>query len=72
MNLQQLRLNVAMTQAEIGVALRVSPTTVTAWEVSRAKPRLVFIRELARIYGVTIAEINAAIEATKAEASPKA
>lgn len=69
MTLQQLRLSVAMTQAEVGVALRVSPTTVTSWETGRKIPRLINIRELAHIYSVTIAEINAAIEATQTEAN---
>lgn len=65
MTLKELREAVARNQVEVAAECRVSTTTVSAWERGAVKPRLIHVRELARIYHVTIAEINSAIAETE-------
>ena len=65
MTLKELRESHALTQTEVAAHCRVTVTTVSAWERGTAKPRLVHIRDLAKLFNVSIDEINKAIEETE-------
>ena len=63
--LKELRERKLMTQMEVAVALRVSVASIGVWENGRSMPRLLYIRELAKLYNVSPEEIQEAIKAAQ-------
>ena len=68
MTLKQLRERQAFRQVDVASRCNVAVQTVYAWEKGQSQPRPPHIRALAEMYGVTVAEIKAAIDETAAEA----
>ena len=63
--LAQLRIDNALTQEELAKKIGVTRETIITWENAYNRPRPSHIRLLVEVFGVSIAEINAAIEASK-------
>jgi DNA-binding XRE family transcriptional regulator len=68
MTLKELRESHAMTQLELAYKCGVSINTIVAWEKGTSQPRLTNVRELAGVFNVSIAEINAIIADTEKQA----
>ena len=63
--LAQLRLALALTQAELAEKVGVTRATILIWENAHYQPHPQHVRLLAEVLGVSIAEIYAALEASK-------
>ena len=55
--LQQLRKNKGLTQEELAERLFVSRTAVSKWESGRGYPGIDSLKELSKLFGVTIDEL---------------
>lgn len=62
MLLKVLRVLARKTQAEAALAVGVSQVTVSKWESGKFKPSASARAKLATAYGVTVAEINEAVD----------
>lgn len=58
--LYELRKYNGFSQQELGERLGVARQTVARWESGKATPDAVFLREIARIYGVRVSELLSA------------
>ena len=63
--LVQLRLDNALTQEELAKKIGVTRETIATWENAHNRPRPLHIRLLVEVFGVTISDIYAALEASK-------
>lgn len=63
--LRQLREAVRLTQLQLANELGVTPSTIYNWERGRGEPRARQLRQLARIFAITVDELLAAVEATE-------
>ena len=64
MLLKVLRVLAKKTQAEAALEVGVSQVAVSRWESGKYKPRASAREKLAAAYGVTVAEINEAVDGT--------
>ena len=64
MTLRQLRERVSYRQKDVAERCDVAVQTVYAWEKGESRPRPQYVRALAEMYEVTIAEVQAAVEAS--------
>lgn len=62
MLLKVLRVLARKTQAEAALEVGVSQVTVSKWESGKFKPSASTRAKLAAAYGVTVAEINEAVD----------
>ncbi len=46
-----------LTQTQLANMLHISPAAVSKWEVEKGTPRVSVLRELTRLYGVTMEEL---------------
>lgn len=67
MKLKELRENAGLRQADIAKKLRVRVSAVSNWEHGLNGIASKYIKTLARLYGVTAAEIRAASEQAQAQ-----
>lgn len=65
MLLKVLRVLARKTQAEVAFEVGVSQVTISKWESGKFKPSASSRAKLAAAYGVTVAEINEAVDHTK-------
>ena len=63
-DLLDLRLDAGLTQQKVASALHIQPCNVSFWEHGHTRPHPLRRRQLARLYGVSLKEIDAAIEAS--------
>lgn len=63
--LRQLREDLALTQTELGKMLGVTKQTIWGWESGNVYPYPGHIRKLAEIFGKSVPEIRAALQASK-------
>jgi transcriptional regulator with XRE-family HTH domain len=68
MTLKELRESHALRQVDVAAKLRVAVQTVSDWERGAKTPRLVHIGDLAKLYQITVAEVNQAINETQKQA----
>jgi DNA-binding transcriptional regulator YiaG len=61
-NLKQLRELQLLSQRDVAVALKVTPHTVSAWEMGTKKPRMANMRALKTLYKVSIEQITKAVQ----------
>lgn len=52
--IKQLRMEAGILQADLAQQLKVRQNTVSTWETGRSEPDLDALRELSRIFGVSI------------------
>jgi transcriptional regulator with XRE-family HTH domain len=52
--IKDLRLSKHLTQKELAQLLNVKPTTVSGWELGRNEPSIDTLKDLARIFGVSV------------------
>lgn len=71
MKLKELRENAGLRQADIAKKLRVRVSAVSNWEHGLNGIASKYIKTLARLYGVTAAEIRAASEQAQAQRSSR-
>ncbi len=64
--IRELRDEKGWTQLELANQLGVTPSTVYNWERGRFEPRLTQLRDLARVFGVRMDEIDFVPEAESA------
>lgn len=64
MTLKDLRENLAYNQTYVAGYCGVTEVTVSRWENGQNEPRPHQIRMLSQLYGVSIADVRAAIRAT--------
>lgn len=62
MLLKVLRVLARKTQAEAAFEVGVSQVTISKWESGKYKPSASSRAKLAEVYGVTVAEINEAVD----------
>ena len=60
--IKDLRLSKHLTQKELAQLLNVKPTTVSGWELGRNEPSIDTLKDLARIFGVSVAENRSGLE----------
>ena len=60
--IKDLRLSKHLTQKELAQLLNVKPTTVSGWELGRNEPSIDTLKDLARIFGVSVDDMAGAIE----------
>ncbi len=63
-DLYALRKAAGMTQTEAARRLQINQCNLSYWETGKTRPHPLRRRQLARLYGVSIKEIDAAIEAS--------
>lgn len=63
--LKEMRLRCGYSRPQVANKLNVSDTAIAHWEAEDWTPSEKYHKPLARIYGVPLAEVRAAIEATK-------
>lgn len=56
--IRDLRRSAGMTQLELAVRLGVTPVTVYNWERGKYEPKASQLRALARVFGVSMDEID--------------
>ena len=56
--IRELRESKGMTQLELAVAVGVTPSTVYNWERGRSQPQVGQFREVARVLGVSMDDIE--------------
>lgn len=61
MTLRELRENAMLKQEEVAKKLLVDQSAVSNWERGTAKPLRKYRKKLAKLYGVTVSEIEEAI-----------
>ncbi len=64
--IRELRDEKGWTQLELANQLGVTPSTVYNWERGRFEPRLTQLRDLARVFGIRMDEIDFVPEAESA------
>lgn len=67
MTLRELREQRAMSQAEVARELQVSTNAYNKWERGLARPQNANIRAISKLYGLTPAEVQRAINETERE-----
>ena len=65
MTLKQLREARAMSQSEVARELQVTVISISKWENAAVTPQPQYVRALAKLYEVSIAEVQDAIKETK-------
>ena len=60
--IKDLRLSKHLTQKELAQLLNVKPTTVSGWELGRNEPSIDTLKDLARIFGVSVDYMAGATE----------
>ena len=60
--IKDLRLSKHLTQKELAQLLNVKPTTVSGWELGRNEPSIDTLKDLARIFGVSVDYMSGATE----------
>lgn len=60
--IKDLRLSKHLTQKELAQLLNVKPTTVSGWELGRNEPSIDTLKDLARIFGVSVGYMAGATE----------
>lgn len=60
--IKDLRLSKHLTQKELAQLLNVKPTTVSGWEIGRNEPSIDTLKDLARIFGVSVDYMAGATE----------
>jgi DNA-binding XRE family transcriptional regulator len=71
MTLEEMRRNAFFSQDRVAKELNVTSATIGNWERGRKRPRLMYIPMLAKLYGVTTQQIQAAIELALSAAGNK-
>lgn len=71
MALKELRERSGLTRAQVAKKLNVDLSCVTHWELGDWRPARKYHKKLARMYGVTEAEIRAASEAAQTARADK-
>lgn len=57
MNIHELRMHNAMTQADLAKAINVSQGTVSLWETGKSRPSMKNLARLAQLFRVDIVEL---------------
>ena len=60
--IKDLRLSKHLTQKELAQLLNLKPTTVSGWELGRNEPSIDTLKDLARIFGVSVDYMAGATE----------
>lgn len=68
MTLKELRKRSGLTQAQVGEKLNVNQSAVSWWETGKWPPLRKYHKKLAKIYGVTVDELLAALDDRQAQA----
>lgn len=61
MTLRELRENASLKQEDVAKKLTVDQSAVSNWERGTARPLAKYRKKLAKLYGVTVSEIEEAI-----------
>ena len=66
-SIRELRTERGWTQLELANEIGVTPSAVYTWESGRNEPRIQQLRDLARVFGVRMDEIEIVEKSTKSE-----
>lgn len=61
MTLKELRVRSGLTQAQVGEKVDVNQAAVSLWETGKWPPLRKYRKKLARLYGCTVDELEAAL-----------
>lgn len=67
MTLRELRERSGLTRAQVAKKLNVDLSCVTHWELGDWRPTRKYHKKLAKLYGVTVADIEDAVRCTAEE-----